>query len=158
MDTSFEGGVRPTQFWRWAVDREVRARAARRQGRLGQSGSAPSLAAPDFPGSQEPIHDHGLIFTSLHDLHRQQARAALRLPPVHPASPAKDPSPWGWQRGNHVPSDVESAVTLATTAAMTSLFDSGARLPARSCIGPVPEGAEECRRRARGKPGMSLVT
>mmetsp|Transcript_18413 Transcript_18413/g.38297 ORF Transcript_18413/g.38297 Transcript_18413/m.38297 type:complete len:166 (+) Transcript_18413:26-523(+) len=165
MDHSFEGGVRTTQFWRWAVDREVRAQAAWRHRRLGHSGSAPNVLSPALPEMTEPVADHGAIFTSLHDVHRQQvqaqARAAVRLPPVQPGSPAKDSNPWGWQRGNQVPSDVESALTLATTAAMASVLSSAApraRVPEGSCIGSTLSAGPECRRRTRSSRGMTPVT
>mmetsp|Transcript_56781 Transcript_56781/g.157172 ORF Transcript_56781/g.157172 Transcript_56781/m.157172 type:complete len:197 (+) Transcript_56781:99-689(+) len=120
---TFEGGVRGTQFWRWAVDREVRARAARRVNPLGHSGSAPSLSIPEH--EQEPVCDHGLIFPQLHDIHRQQARAkgAVRLPPVQPNASGKEGSPW-WPGSSPGGLDVESAVTVASSAAVTSLLGS----------------------------------
>mmetsp|Transcript_105928 Transcript_105928/g.328986 ORF Transcript_105928/g.328986 Transcript_105928/m.328986 type:complete len:188 (+) Transcript_105928:135-698(+) len=137
MTASFEGGVRPTQFWKWAVAHEERARLAHRHGgRLRHSGSAPSLPTPSTIAEHEPVWDHGLIFPSLHDIHRQQerAKAGVRLPPVASGHSPKGHSPWGWASSGYTPQDVESALTVASSAAVTSLLGSAVAPRAASIV------------------------
>jgi len=145
MDNSLEGGIRPARFWKWAVDREVRARAMRRRpSRLGPSFSMPELPAAGTGPEHEPVWDHGLIFMSLHDIHRQEVRArdAIKLPPVEPAKQlplqksngsnnSSNVSALRWpvssgDAGASQAEDRDSALTAASTACVTSLLSSAA--------------------------------
>jgi len=156
MDNSLEGGTRPAQFWKWAVDREVRARAMhRRPNRLGLSYSMPEIPAAGTGPEHEPVWDHGLIFMSLHDIHRQEVRArdALRLPPVEPrkevpvqksSSSSSNISALRWpanggDAGAARSEVVDTALTAASTECVTSFLSSAAvpRAPSSVTIGSL---------------------
>mmetsp|Transcript_273 Transcript_273/g.619 ORF Transcript_273/g.619 Transcript_273/m.619 type:complete len:195 (-) Transcript_273:103-687(-) len=117
---SLEGGARNGEFWKWVVDHEVRARAIRRRhgsgARDGSTGMEELWRSESAPSVLAPVVDHGLIFPSLHDIHRQKERKAsgVKLPPV-PGSPSQ--SQLSWPGKAQLGADVESAVTMATTAA-----------------------------------------
>lgn len=117
----------------------------RRPNRLGPSFSMPELPAAGTGPEHGPVWDHGLIFMSLHDIHRQEVRArdALRLPPVEPAqqlpvqksngssSSNSNVSAWRWpvsggDAGAAHAEDRDSALTAASTACVTSLLSSAA--------------------------------
>mmetsp|Transcript_27488 Transcript_27488/g.53773 ORF Transcript_27488/g.53773 Transcript_27488/m.53773 type:complete len:228 (-) Transcript_27488:84-767(-) len=163
MDNSLEAGIRPAEFWKWAVDREVRARIMRRRpNRLGPSFSMPELPPAGTGPEHEPVWDHGLVFMSLHDIHRQEVRAsdALRLPPVEPPKPLpvqkssniSNVSAWRWpgssrDAGAAPAEDMDSALTAASTSCVTSALSSAvipraaSRVTAGSLAPPVRLGS-----------------
>mmetsp|Transcript_81183 Transcript_81183/g.263110 ORF Transcript_81183/g.263110 Transcript_81183/m.263110 type:complete len:218 (+) Transcript_81183:52-705(+) len=133
-----------------AVPAEAHSRSVHRQraeGRIGRSDSVPVLGSGKSTLSvQEPIGDHGLIYPGLHDLHRRAvqkagpgSKAAVRLPPVGVA-PLAQGSSWFWPSGGQIPADVESAVTINSTALAPTVASaaSAPALGAASKVSGVP--------------------
>mmetsp|Transcript_129723 Transcript_129723/g.225386 ORF Transcript_129723/g.225386 Transcript_129723/m.225386 type:complete len:198 (-) Transcript_129723:99-692(-) len=120
-----EPGIRPSQFWKWAVNREVRAQSRfRGGGKLWHSSSDSNLSAMRPPGARnlnrlhDPIQDHGLIFRNLHDTHVPPAPREEESPPTPSAV-----SPWAWMSAGRPQDDsVESAVTAASASAISAML------------------------------------
>eukprot|EP00931_Biecheleriopsis_adriatica_P087841 TRINITY_DN62255_c0_g1_i1.p1 TRINITY_DN62255_c0_g1~~TRINITY_DN62255_c0_g1_i1.p1 ORF type:complete len:193 (-),score=27.40 TRINITY_DN62255_c0_g1_i1:71-649(-) len=144
-----EVGTRLNTFWRWCVDKEVMRRAKNKPGviedvarELQRSESGPHLSA-QHAGKL----DHGTVFYTLHDLHREKAypmtssasASSTKLPPLKGAAAPKPVGGlWKWPGGQPLPADVESAVTASSMALPSSMmsaqYPSGEEMPRGSTV------------------------
>eukprot|EP00435_Cladocopium_sp_Y103_P048991 s24_g14.t1 len=141
-----ETGARHTHFWKDAVQKEVVQRAYHKPALIAEVTAGWEKNSDTSPFGKEA--DHGLVYCTLHDLHRAKAgfvksRSAsdLRLPPVQRRiAPVPMGGLWRWPGGPPLPADVESVITATTASIPPSAFSvltTSHALP-KSSLTPLP--------------------
>ncbi|CAJ1389706.1 unnamed protein product [Effrenium voratum] len=120
-----ETGARHTQFWRAAVEKEVAQRAAHKPWLIASVVDEFQNDAGQPRFGKEA--DHGLVYCTLHDLHRQKSGMArssseVKLPPVRKQTPIPVGGLWRWPGGPPLPADVQSAITATTVSIPPSVL------------------------------------
>eukprot|EP00434_Breviolum_minutum_P044700 symbB.v1.2.039959.t1/scaffold6897.1/size14731/3 len=108
-----ETGARHTHFWKHAVQKEVVQRAYHKPALIADVTAEWEKNSDQSPFGKEA--DHGLVYCTLHDLHRAKAgftrnRSSpdIRLPPLqNRIAPVPMGGLWRWPGGPPLPADVE---------------------------------------------------
>eukprot|EP00438_Fugacium_kawagutii_P030913 Skav202915 [mRNA] locus=scaffold1565:96381:103101:- [translate_table: standard] len=143
-----ETGARHTHFWKAAVEKEVVQRAYHKPALIAEAVSEWEKNGDQSPFGKEA--DHGLVYCTLHDLHRAKAggfarsRSDVKLPSVpRRIAPVPMGGLWRWPGGPPLPADVESVITATTACSippsvLSVLTRSSQVLPKSSRLTPFP--------------------